>query len=104
MTEYWKVLPFWNKVKFIISLLIGILGVIFATLNWNNQAVHLVFFKANLPITILVIIAIVIGYAYGHLFNFQKFRRKEKELDQLRETIATLEKELLQAKDASTKV
>lgn len=85
MSEYWKVLTLWNKVKFIISIIIGILGVVFATLNWNDEEVHLLFLQTTMPLTLLILISVIVGYALAYLFNFQNSRKKEKELHHLEE-------------------
>jgi uncharacterized integral membrane protein len=85
MSEYWKVLTLWNKVKFIISIIIGILGVVFATLNWNDEEVHLLFFQTTMPLTLLILLSVIVGYAVAFLFNFQNSRKKEKELQNLQE-------------------
>ncbi len=85
MSEYWKALSLWNKVKFTISIIIGILGVVFATLNWNDEEVHLVFFQTTMPLTLLILISVIVGYALAYLFNFQNSRKKEKELQNLEE-------------------
>jgi uncharacterized integral membrane protein len=85
MSEYWKALTLWNKVKFTISIIIGILGVVFATLNWNDEEVHLLFFQTTMPLTLVIIISVIVGYAVAYVLNFQNSRKKEKELQNLEE-------------------
>lgn len=85
MSEYWKALTLWNKVKFTISIIIGILGVVFATLNWNDEEVHLLFFQTTMPLTLVILISVIVGYAVAYVFNFQNSRKKEKELINLEE-------------------
>jgi uncharacterized integral membrane protein len=85
MSEYWKALSLWNKVKFTISIIIGILGVVFATLNWNDEEVHLLFFQTTMPLTLVIIISIIVGYAVAYVLNFQTSRKKEKEIQNLQE-------------------
>lgn len=85
MSEYWKALSLLNKVKFTISIIIGILGVVFATLNWNDEEVHLLFFQTTIPLTLVILISVIVGYAVAYVFNFQNSRKKEKEIQNLQE-------------------
>ena len=90
MIEYWKSLNELNKVKFIVSLILGIVGVIFATLNWTEQEVHLLFVKTKMPLSLLIIFSIIVGYALSFVFSFRKFRAKDKEIESLKEEIKNL--------------
>lgn len=83
MSEYWKQLPLVEKVKFVISVVLGIIGVIFATLNWNSQEVHLIFTKLDLPLSLLIIFSIIVGYAISHIFSFRKFKEKDREIERV---------------------
>src|SRR5574343_916818 len=49
MVEYWHSLSNVNKIKFVLSIILGILGVVFATLNWTEQEVHLLVTKMKMP-------------------------------------------------------
>jgi uncharacterized integral membrane protein len=75
-------LNFWNKVKFVFSLIGLIFGVIFSTLNWNSLEVHLIFTKMNLPLTVVLLFAFIIGIAFANLMHFQRQRKKDKEQEQ----------------------
>jgi len=94
MQEYWKSLSPVNKAKFILSILIGIIGVVFATLNWESQEVHLLFKKTEIPTTMVIILSGVIGYAISYIFNIRKFRAKDKEIDLLNSEIESLKRKL----------
>ena len=84
MTEYWNSLSLLNKVKFVFSIILGIMGVVFATLNWKEQDVHLLFIQTNMPLTLLIIFSMVVGYAFSFLFSYKKFRAKDKEIEALK--------------------
>ena len=43
MEKYWNVLSIQDKIKFILSILAGILVVIFATLNWKEAEIDFIF-------------------------------------------------------------
>jgi uncharacterized integral membrane protein len=84
MTEYWNSLSLLNKVKFVFSIILGIMGVVFATLNWKEQDVHLLFIQTKMPLTLLIIFSMVVGYAFSFLFSYKKFRAKDKEIEALK--------------------
>jgi uncharacterized integral membrane protein len=93
MLDYWKGLTGINKIKFIFSLLIGIVGVVFATLNWNAQEVHLIFTKKTIPLTLVIIFSIIVGYAMAAILNYRKFRLKDKEIENLQKELDKFKKE-----------
>lgn len=72
MSEYWKGLTVKGKVKFIFSLIVGIIGVVFATLNWNEAEVNLIFIKTQLPLTMVIVFSIIIGFALSYVFRQSK--------------------------------
>lgn len=94
MEEYWKSLSSLNKIKFSVSLLIGILAVVFATLNWETQEVHLLVKKVKMPLTLLIFFAIFAGYGLSFVFSYKKFRAKEKEIDKLKEELEILKNDI----------
>lgn len=94
MQEYWKNLSLWDKVKFVFSIILGVLGVVFATLNWKEQEVHIIFKKTQLPLSLLIMFSIAVGYAWAFLFNFRKFRMKDKEIGTLMNNIDDLKAQL----------
>jgi uncharacterized integral membrane protein len=91
MQEYWKTLSTIGKIKFAANIVLGIIGVVFATLNWTSQEIHMVFFKAHAPLSILIIFSMVAGYAVSTLVNYKKFQEKEKEIKKLQEELEKFE-------------
>ena len=83
MVEYWHSLSNVNKIKFVLSIVLGILGVVFATLNWTEQEVHLLVTKMKMPLTLLIIFSVIVGYALSFVFSFRKFRVKVRESEVL---------------------
>lgn len=94
MLDYWKGLTGFNKIKFIFSLFLGVVGVVFATLNWNSQEVHLIFTKKTIPLTLVIIFSIIVGYAIAAILNYRKFRLKDKEIETLHKALEKFKKEV----------
>lgn len=95
MEEYWKNLSFAGKAKFIISVVIGTLTVVFATLNWTDIQVHLIFWKPTIPLSLIILGSVVGGYAISYVFAYRKFKSKDVEIDEMKShTAKTKELEL----------
>lgn len=92
MVEYWNSLSALNKIKFVLSLILGIIGVVFATLNWKEQEVHLLVKKTQMPLSLLILFSMAAGYAISFVFSYRKFKSKDKEIEDLRKKIEDLEK------------
>jgi len=90
MNEYWMNLSLLNKVKFVLSIIIGIIGVVFATLNWKEQEVNLIVTSFKIPLTLLIIFSVIVGLAISFVFNYNKIVRKENEIDELKREIERL--------------
>jgi uncharacterized integral membrane protein len=91
MQEYWKSLSPIGKFKFAANIILGIIGVVFATLNWTSQEIHMVFFKAQVPLSLLIIFSMIAGYAVSTLVNYKKIQEKEKEIKKLQEELEKFE-------------
>ena len=87
MYDYYKSLPTAGKIKFVVNIVLGIIGVVFATLNWTSQEIHMVFFKAHAPLSILIIFSMIAGYAVSSLVNYRKFQDKEKQIEALQKEL-----------------
>lgn len=94
MKDYWNKLSFGEKAKFIFFAICGLLILIFALLNWDKYDLNLIFFKVNLPVTVIILISMFGGYAYGRIYyGWVKSRKKDKEISYLKgELAATREK------------
>lgn len=79
-----------NKVKFVFSMILGIIGVIFATLNWKEQEVNLIVTSFKIPLTLLIIFSVIVGFALSFVFNYSKIVRKDDEIDELKREIERL--------------
>lgn len=68
-----------NSIFFI--LLISLLIVIFATQNANVVLVHLLFFKFNIPIALLIIGTLLLGVLLSWLFLAKELNKKQKKIN-----------------------
>lgn len=88
MKEYWNELNTNGKIKLIFKVLLAIMALIFAIRNWESTPVILVFFKMNLPLTIIILLSLAIGFALASLFDYRKFKEKNKEIGELKSKIS----------------
>lgn len=68
-------------------------------LNWKEQEVHILIRKVYVPLTLVIFFSIAVGYAWSFLFNFQKFGKKQKEIDTLVGNISDLKRQLKECKE-----
>ena len=87
MYEYYKSLPTIGKIKFAFNIFLVIIGVVFATLNWTSQEIHMVFFRARAPLSILIIFSMGVGYAVSTIVNYKKFQEKEEQIEKLQKEL-----------------
>lgn len=90
MKEFWHLLTPWQKFKFVLSLLLAVFTGIFAVINWQEAEINFVFFKIRLSITLLIAICLVVGYLSSMIFDYKKYREKEREISKLKEEIEAL--------------
>lgn len=90
MKEYWNELTRAQKTKYIISAVAGVLVILFAILNWKSTDVHLLITKVRIPKTLLIIMSLAGGFGLATLFDYRKFKKKDKEIKALREQVAHL--------------
>ena len=84
MSDYWKSLSSWKKIKLVISLICLILVVVFSFQNWDSGDLKLVFFSIKIPITLLIAISLFIGYSLGVVYNHKKSIDKDQEIKELK--------------------
>lgn len=90
MKEYWNDLNSGQKTKLILKITLGILALIFAIRNWQSTSVVLVFFKMNLPLTVIIVLCLAIGFALASIFDYRKFKAKNKEISELKSKVVHL--------------
>lgn len=94
MKQFWISLPLKEKIKFVLSAFAGIIGVIFATLNWNSTGVHLLIVYRTAPLSMIIIISMLCGYAFGYIPRAARLRNKQRELEDLQKELVELKKSI----------
>lgn len=84
MKEWWDGLTSSQKIKYIISAIAGILVLIFAIVNWKMVNVNLLITTVRIPITLLIVLSLAGGFGLATLFDYRKFKKKDKEIKSLK--------------------
>ena len=95
MKEIWKKLSLKEKIKLIGSILVGVLVVIFATLNWKDQDIHFIYKVYKVKLSIAIILSVIAGYLISFLFSYRKINKLENENEKLKDKISELSDGLL---------
>lgn len=88
LKEYWESLSAFGKIKFVSKILLVILAIIFAVLNWQMVELHLIFTRFELPLTVLILLCFVIGVMLSSIFDYKRFKQKNKEIEELKKKIS----------------
>lgn len=94
MREFWDGLTSLGKAKFIGYSLLGIFTVLFAVFNWKETEVHFVVMHVNLPLTIVIVLSMIGGFAFAKIASYRKTLRKEKEMTNLKKQIESQSKDV----------
>ena len=89
MKEFWDGLTRAQKIKYIVSGIAVILGLIFAIMNWTSVEIHFILTRVNMPITLLIVLSMAAGYGLATLFDYKKFKGKNKEIKSLKSQLNT---------------
>lgn len=90
MKDIWKKLSVAEKAKLIISVIVGILVVIFATLNWKDQEINFIYKVYKVKLSIAIILSVIAGYFISFLFSYRKMKTLENENEKLKSKISNL--------------
>lgn len=93
MKDYWKSLSTGRKIRLVANIVLGILALIFAIRNWQSTEVILVFIKMKLPLTLIILVCLAIGFGLASLFDYKKFKKKDQEISGLKSRIEQLLKD-----------
>ena len=94
MEKYWKALSTKDKIKFILSIIAGILVVIFATLNWKDAQIDFIFKIIQVKLSIAILLSAVAGYFISFLFSYRKQLKNNEEIETLTKKIEKLERKI----------
>lgn len=87
MKEYWNDLTKGQKTKLILKIVLGLLALTFAIRNWQSVQVIVVFFSMKIPLTLVIVLSGIIGFAMASLFDYRKFKKKNTEIAELKSKI-----------------
>ena len=93
MKEWWQGLKSQQKVKYIVSAVAGLLVLIFAIVNWKSINVNLLVTTVRIPVTLLIILSLAGGFGLATLFDYRKFKKKDKEIKSLKTQLTMKEAE-----------
>ena len=93
MKEWWSELSRQQKVKYIVSAISGLLVLIFAIVNWKYTYVNLLVTTVRVPVTLLIILSLLGGFGLATLFDYRKFKKKDKEIVSLKKQLQLKESE-----------
>jgi len=87
MKDYWNNLTLSRKIRLIITVVLGLCAIIFAARNWRETEVILVFFKIRMPLTLVILLSAVAGFAVASLFDYRKFKMRDTEIVKLKKQL-----------------
>ena len=99
MEKYWNVLSILDKIKFILSILAGILVVVFATLNWKEAEIDFIFKNIKVKLSVAIMISVVAGYLVSFLFSYRKQLKNNDIIETLTKKIEKLERKIEKQSD-----
>ena len=87
LKEYWESLSAMGKAKFVGKIVLVILAVLFAVLNWQSVELHLVFTRITMPLTVLIMSCFAIGLVISSIFDYRRFKKKDQEIKRLKKEL-----------------
>ena len=94
LKEYWESLTGAQKFKFVLKIVLLLLGILFAVFNWQSVQLHLVFGKLHVPLTVMIVVCFSVGLITSSIFDYRRFMKKDREIEKMQKEIAHLKKEL----------
>jgi uncharacterized integral membrane protein len=102
MKEYWAQMTLVEKWKFILVSVIVLIVLLFTIFNWQTVDLHLVFFELEMPLTAVIAFSLGAGYLASTLFDYSKFRKKDREIKRLRKKLRARHPELDDGEEESS--
>lgn len=90
MKEYWQNLTAAKKTRLVLTIVLSLCAIIFAARNWRETEVILVFLKVRMPLTLVIVLSAVIGFAIASLFDYRKFKARDLEIKRLNNKLIDL--------------
>jgi uncharacterized integral membrane protein len=87
LKEYWEGLTLGQKIKFIAKIVLVLFAILFAVFNWQTVELHLIFAKVSMPLTVLIVLCFAIGLILSSIFDYRRFKKKDKEIQELKKML-----------------
>ena len=82
-----------NQLKLVITLVIVVIISLFAIINNANVPINFIFTKVELPLIIILVLAILIGGLLSYLLSLTNLIQKNKEISTLKTKVKQAEKD-----------
>jgi uncharacterized integral membrane protein len=92
MKDYWNKLDFAGKFKLVTYVLLALVLIVFAFRNWQMVNFRIFLLEFKVPITLLILGSMIVGYSISAVIDNRKMRAKKKEIKLLQEEILSLKK------------
>ena len=80
--------------SYIVSILLIIFGVTFATLNAESVKINFYLTQFNLPLSLVIVLSIAIGLVIGLLFGMIWYIKQKRKIYRLKSQLKVTEKEV----------
>jgi uncharacterized integral membrane protein len=91
MANYWENLSFWKKTKFIFTIILSVFVIIFAVINWRSASIDFVFINKDIPVTLVILVCLLVGYLIASLFESKHYNAKVREIEVLNNEVVALQ-------------
>lgn len=85
--SFWQELSLQQKAGYIITGLVVLLLIIFIVQNLHDSPIHFLVFDIHLPLSLIIIGCVGVGFCLSWLLSFRKIFRLKKEVKALNEKI-----------------
>lgn len=72
MKSFWQNLSNTEKTKLIIFSLLTIMLLVFSIRNWQETELHIFFTVIDIPITLLILFSMLVGFGIAKVFTTRK--------------------------------
>jgi uncharacterized integral membrane protein len=102
MYDYWQKLSFGRKIRLCLFITLGILLMLFVVQNWIVIPIELVFFTVQIPVTLLILISLFIGFVFATFFDYKGIKERDRKINELEKSIEFLENEVIENKSSTS--
>jgi lipopolysaccharide assembly protein A len=102
MYDYWQKLSFGKKIKLVLSLILGILLLLFIVQNWIVIPVEFVFLTIQIPVTLLILISLFIGFVFASFLDYKGIKTRDNKIQELEDKLEKLQNECNKNKSSTS--